>query len=109
MRNIIAEIYTKNNVQNIQKYTLKFVNTLIENTRKLVYNIYIEIKEVIQMVESNSKVIKVKNKCNEGSSHLIGEWLSADDEWFSFYCCSNCGYKTMDISDECPACKATMK
>lgn len=59
------------------------------------------------MVESNS--IAIKNEYSEGSSQLIGEWLPVNDGWFSFYCCSNCGYKTMDVSDECPACTATMK
>lgn len=39
----------------------------------------------------------------------FGEWLPADDGWFSYYRCSNCGYKTMNVSNECPACKATME
>lgn len=49
-----------------------------------------------------------RNKSNEHSTRLTGKWLSANDGWFSYYRCSNCGHKTMDTSTECPACKAAM-
>ena len=36
-------------------------------------------------------------------------WEKFSDEWFEFYYCTNCGYRTMETSCECPACKAEMK
>lgn len=50
---------------------------------------------------------RLKNKeLNEQATQ--GEWIHTNDEWFSYYHCSKCGYKTIVLSDECPSCKATM-
>ena len=47
-----------------------------------------------------------KKELNEQT--IQGEWIHTNDGWFSYYRCSKCGYKTIVLSDECPACKAAM-
>lgn len=54
--------------------------------------------------------MRYKNTDAVAVKENVGKWIAFNDEWFDYFCCSECGHKEFkDDKDTCPKCGAKME